>query len=169
MAKQIFHVFMWVDFEMHGTARGTAAKFGSLDFDVTKSFNVLFITPTIVTDSLAVLATLAEKVDGTVAILRRGALQLLVRNLNTFTSRTAKEYCVSLLLALCVNGGLDVVVRLVKNPCLMGSLYSQLSEGTTRASKKASAIIRILHEFYEKRSSASATPVVPRERFVHAW
>ncbi|XVF44024.1 hypothetical protein PTKIN_Ptkin02bG0086900 [Pterospermum kingtungense] len=124
----------------------------------------------LVTDSLAVLATLAEKVDGTVAILRRGgALQLLVGILNASTSRTGKEYCVSLLLALCVNGGLDIVARLVKNPSLMGSLYSQLSEGTSRASKKASAIIRILHEFYEKSSSASVTPVLPRERFVHVW
>ncbi|XWS63645.1 hypothetical protein CRYUN_Cryun06bG0118800 [Craigia yunnanensis] len=122
----------------------------------------------LVTDSLAVLATLAEKVDGTVAILRRGALQLLVGILDTCTSRTGKEYCVSLLLALCVNGGLDVVARLVKSP-LMGSLYSQLSEGTSRSSKKANAIIRILHEFYEKSSSASVTPVLPRERFVHVW
>ena len=123
----------------------------------------------LVTDSLAVLATLAEKVDGTVAILRRGALQLLVGILNTSTSRTGKEYCVSLLLALCVNGGLDVVARLVKSPSLMGSLYSQLSEGTSRARKKASAIIRTLHQFYEKSSSASVTPVLrlPRERFVH--
>ncbi|XP_022735098.1 LOW QUALITY PROTEIN: U-box domain-containing protein 18 [Durio zibethinus] len=126
----------------------------------------------LVTDSLAVLATLAEKVDGTVAILRRGALQLLVEILNTSISRTGKEYCVSLLLALCVNGGLDVVACLVKCPSLMGSLYSQISEGTSRASKKASAIIRILHvEFYEKGSSASVTPVLrlPRERFVHVW
>ncbi|KAK6281611.1 hypothetical protein POUND7_015436 [Theobroma cacao] len=121
----------------------------------------------LVTDSLAVLATLAEKVDGTVAILRRGALQLLVGTLNTSTSRTGKEYCVSLLLALCVNGGLDVVARLVKNPSLLGSLYSQLSEGTSRASKKASALIRILHEFYERSSSTSLTPRHPRERFVH--
>lgn len=127
----------------------------------------------LVTDSLAVLSTLAEKVDGTVAILRRGGvLQLLVGILNTSTSRTGKEYCVSLLLTLCVNGGLNVVARLVKNyPSLMGSLYSQLSEGTPRASKKASAIIGILHQFHEKTSSASGsvTPVLPRERFVHVW
>ncbi|PPR86391.1 hypothetical protein GOBAR_AA34297 [Gossypium barbadense] len=124
----------------------------------------------LVTDSLAILATLAEKIDGTVAILRRGALQLLVGILDTCTSRTGKEYCVSMLLALCVNGGLDVVARLVKIPSLMGSLYSQLSEGTSRASKKASAIIKILHQFYENNSSsASVTPVLPREQFVHVW
>ncbi|OMO78196.1 Armadillo [Corchorus capsularis] len=125
----------------------------------------------LITDSVAVLATLAEKVDGTVAILRRGALQMLVGILSSSTSKTGKEYCVSLLLALCVNGGLDVVARLVKNPSLMGSLYSQLSEGSSRASKKASALIRILHEFSERSSAASVTrsPVLPRERFVHVW
>ncbi|GMI70759.1 plant U-box 19 [Hibiscus trionum] len=121
----------------------------------------------IVTDSLAVLATLAEKIDGAVAILRRGALPLLVGILSSSTSRTGKEYCVSLLLALCVNGGGDVVARLVKNPSLMVSLYSQLGQGTSRCSKKASAIIRILHDYHEKSSSASVTPVLPRERFVH--
>ncbi|KAE8710208.1 equilibrative nucleotide transporter 1-like [Hibiscus syriacus] len=121
----------------------------------------------LVTDSLAVLATLAERIDGAVAILRRGALPLLVGILSTSTSRTGKEYCVSLLLALCVNGGEDVVARLVKNPSLMRSLYSQLSEGTTRGSKKASSIIWILHDFHEKSSSAPVTPVLPRERFVH--
>ncbi|KAL4317948.1 hypothetical protein GQ457_18G021870 [Hibiscus cannabinus] len=121
----------------------------------------------LVTDSLAVLATLAEKIDGAVAILRRGALPLLVGILSSSTSRAGKEYCVSLLLALCINGGRDVVARLAKNPSLMASLYSQLSEGTSRGSKKASAIIRILHDYHEKTSSASVTPVLQRERFVH--
>ncbi|GMI74975.1 plant U-box 19 [Hibiscus trionum] len=124
----------------------------------------------LVTNSVAILATLAEKIDGTVAILRRGGLRLLVETLNTTTSETAKEHCVSMLLALCVNGGRDVVARLVKNPSLMRSLYSQLSEGTSRASKKAGAIIKILHQFYENNSpSASVTPVLQQERFVHVW
>ncbi|KAK8655426.1 hypothetical protein V6N13_108002 [Hibiscus sabdariffa] len=124
----------------------------------------------LVTNSLAILATLAEQIDGTVAILRRGGLRLLVDILNTSTSKTAEEYCISMLLALCVNGGLDVVARLVKIPSLMRSLYSQLSEGTSRASKKASAIIKILHQFYENNSpSAPVTPILQRERFVHVW
>ncbi|KAE8716535.1 equilibrative nucleotide transporter 1-like [Hibiscus syriacus] len=124
----------------------------------------------LITDSLAILATLAEKIDGTVFILHRGGLQLLVEILNTSTSKTTKEYCVSMLLALCVNGGLNVVARLVKIPSLRRSLYSQLSEGTSRARKKAHAIIKILHQFYEKNNpSASVTPVLPQERFVHVW
>ncbi|KAE8687985.1 equilibrative nucleotide transporter 1-like [Hibiscus syriacus] len=122
----------------------------------------------LVIDSLAVLSTLSERIDGAVAILCRGALPLLVAILSTSASRTGKEYCVSLLLALCVNGGGDVVAHLVKNPSLMRSLYSQLSEGTTRGSKKASSIIRILHDFHENNSSAPVSSLVlSRERFVH--
>ncbi|EEF36983.1 Spotted leaf protein, putative [Ricinus communis] len=123
----------------------------------------------LVTDSLAVLASLAEKPDGAKAILHSGSLPQIMGVLDSSTSRAGKEQCVCLLLALCINGGTDVVAILVKSPSLMGSLYSQLSEGTSRASKKASALIRILHEFYERSSSSSKTPVIPRERFIHVW
>uniref|UniRef100_A0A2C9UT39 RING-type E3 ubiquitin transferase n=1 Tax=Manihot esculenta TaxID=3983 RepID=A0A2C9UT39_MANES len=122
-----------------------------------------------VANALAVLASLAEKADGAKAVLQSGALPQIVGVLDSSTSRAAKEQCVVLLLALCINGGTDVVSLLVKSPSLMGSLYSQLSEGTSRASKKASALIRILHEFYERNSSGSKTPIFSRERFVHVW
>ncbi|GLT86432.1 hypothetical protein SLE2022_045730 [Rubroshorea leprosula] len=122
-----------------------------------------------ITDSLAILSTLAENLDGAVAILRHGALQQILGLLETSTSREAKEHCVSLLLALCINGGPDTVGRLLKSPSLTGPLYSQLSDGTSRARKKAGALIRVLHEFCERRSSTSATSVPPQERFVHVW
>ena len=127
----------------------------------------------LVTDSLAILATLAEKHDGTVAILRGGDLNLnlivAILDSDSCTSKAGKEYCVSLLLALCLNGGADAIALLVKRPSLMESLYSLLSEGTSRASKKASTLIRVLHGFYESRPSASMSPILPQERFVHAW
>ncbi|KAK3223295.1 hypothetical protein Dsin_010320 [Dipteronia sinensis] len=124
----------------------------------------------LVTDSLAVLATLAEKLEGTIAILRRGALSKVLRILDSSTtSRAGKEYCVSLLLAMCINGGANVVALLVKSPSLMGSLYSILNGGTSKASKKASALIRVLHEFYERSSSGSIASVLPQERSVHVW
>ncbi|KAH7570263.1 hypothetical protein JRO89_XS05G0078500 [Xanthoceras sorbifolium] len=123
----------------------------------------------LITDCLAVLATLAEKLGGTIAILRQGASSKILRVLDLSTSRAAKEYCVSLLLAMCINGGANVVALLVKSPSLMGSLYSILNEGTSRASKKASSLIRVLHEFYERSSSGSIAPVLPQERSVHAW
>lgn len=127
----------------------------------------------IVNDSLAILATLAERSDGTLAILHcGGALQVAVEVLScsSSTSRVGKEHCVSLLLSLAMNGGVDVVAHLVKSPSLMGSLYSQLSEGTSRASKKASALIRVLHDFFERRSSGFKAPVIPQqEQFIHVW
>jgi hypothetical protein len=126
-------------------------------------------------DSLAILAALAEKPDGTVAILRcRRALHWVVEVLeSSVASRAGKEHCVSLLLALCMNGGAEVVAPLVESSSLMRSLYNLYSllgqEGSSRASKKASALIRVLHEFFERRPSGSASPILPRERFVHVW
>ncbi|XP_027361815.1 U-box domain-containing protein 19-like [Abrus precatorius] len=122
----------------------------------------------LITDSLAILATMAERSEGTLAILHFGALLVAVEILSSSTSRVGKEHCVSLLLSLSINGGVDVVAHLVKIPSLMGSLYSQLSEGTCRANKRASALIRILHDFYE-RSSGFKTSVIPQEQFVHVW
>ncbi|XP_052173873.1 U-box domain-containing protein 19 [Diospyros lotus] len=123
----------------------------------------------LITDSLAVLATIAEKHDGTSTILRAGALPKIVKILNSTNSRAGREYCVSLLLALCINGGDEVVRVLVKNPCLMPLLYALVTEGTTRASKKASSLIRLLHEFHERTSSSLMIPNFPRERPVHVW
>ena len=123
-------------------------------------------------DSLAILAALAENPDGTVAILRcRGALHWVVELLESSTaSRAGKEYGVSLLLALSMNGGAEVVAPLSKSSSLMRSLYSLLGhEGTSRASKKASALISVLHEFFERRPSGLVSPILPRERFVHVW
>nr|XP_008389629.3 U-box domain-containing protein 19 [Malus domestica] len=126
----------------------------------------LFDSEALVMDALAILSTLAEKADGSIAILRCKALDSIVGILNSSIPRAGKEFCVSLLLALCVNGSGDVVALLAKSTSLMGTLYSQLSEGTSRASKKASSLIRVLHEFHE-RSSGSISPVLPQERFVH--
>lgn len=143
--------------------RVLAAGVVPLLFDILTSFD----SEVLVTDSLAILATLAEKPEGTVAISRCNALDSIVGTLNSSTSRATKEFCVSLLLALCVNGGHNMVTLLVKSPSLMGSLYSQLSEGTSRARKRASSLIKILHEFHERRSSGPVTRVLPPERFVH--
>ncbi|WCJ38407.1 U-box domain-containing protein 19 [Euphorbia peplus] len=123
----------------------------------------------IVTDSLAVFASLAEKPDGAKAILSSGALLQIMGMLDSATSRAGKEQCVALLLALCINGGPDAVAQLVKIPSLIVSLYTLMGDGTSRGSKKASTLIRILHEFHERSSSSSKTLVLPRERFVHAW
>ncbi|KAE9454085.1 hypothetical protein C3L33_14013, partial [Rhododendron williamsianum] len=125
----------------------------------------------LVIDSLAVLGTIAEKQDGAIAILRSGILPLVVEILNSSSSKAGKEYCVALLLALCVNGGGDEVLILAKNPSIMTALYSLLAEGTSRGSKKASSLIRLLHEFHERSSSSVliTNTDFPRDRFVHVW
>ncbi|XP_015159830.1 LOW QUALITY PROTEIN: U-box domain-containing protein 18 [Solanum tuberosum] len=123
----------------------------------------------LITDSLAVLTTLSERLDGAMAVLYAGALPIIVNVLSSCNSRASKEYCVSLLLALCINGGADAVPVLVKNSSLMGPLYSLLAEGNSKASKKASTLIRILHEYNEKTSSGLITPVFIEDQFINVW
>ncbi|KAL3501203.1 hypothetical protein ACH5RR_035652 [Cinchona calisaya] len=123
----------------------------------------------LITDSLAVLATLADKPDGTTAILSSGALPIIVEVLGSSNLMAAREYCVSLLLSFCIHGGDNAVPILAKNPSLMGLLYSQLTDGTSRASKKASSLIKILHNFNERSSFVSSIPAFPQERFIHVW
>ncbi|KAI3696516.1 hypothetical protein L1987_79534 [Smallanthus sonchifolius] len=108
----------------------------------------------LVTDSLAILATLADNPNGAMLILSCGALDVILDVVGSTTSKASREYCVALLLAMCTNGGTDVVRVLVSNSSLMGPLYSLLTEGSARASKKASSLIRILHEFNEKNASS---------------
>ncbi|KAL5723680.1 hypothetical protein ACHQM5_007050 [Ranunculus cassubicifolius] len=119
----------------------------------------------LVTDSLAVLATIVESKEGTSAILHTPALALVIGILHSSTSKTAREYCVSILLALSVYGGVDVVSKLQKSSSLMGSLYSLLTDGTSRASKKASTILKILHEFHNTNSGLPASART-QERYV---
>lgn len=134
----------------------------------------------IMANSLAVLVSLAEKSEGLKEILKNGALDLSVEILNNSYSTSSigkeKEYCVSLLLSLCINGGPDVVGVLAKNHSLIGSLYNVLSEGPSRASKKASALVNILHDFCETRTtpgfmSTPSSSVLPQQQqqSVHVW
>ncbi|KAK7411126.1 hypothetical protein VNO78_02541 [Psophocarpus tetragonolobus] len=104
--------------------------------------------PDLVMDSLAVLVALVESVEGAYAVFRAEALPLVVRILQSATSRAGKEYCVSILLALCVNvGGVQVTGVLAKDPSLMPSLYSLLTDGTPHATKKARSLINLLLDF----------------------
>ncbi|XP_010547920.1 PREDICTED: U-box domain-containing protein 18 [Tarenaya hassleriana] len=120
-------------------------------------------------ESMEILAKLAEYPDGTIAVIRRGGLKLAVKILGSpEVSPAVKKSCVALLLNLCTNGGGDVVGALVKSPLVMGSLYTVLGNGGCGDSKKTSALIRMIHEFQE-RKTGSTEPVIARERFVHAW
>lgn len=105
------------------------------------------------TDTLAVLATLADSIDGSIAIMQASGLPSIMKLLQSITSPAGKEYCVSILHSLCINCGVDVASVLAKDESLMSALYALLTEGTSHASKKAHLLIRILHKFCETSSS----------------
>ncbi|CAH8355062.1 unnamed protein product [Eruca vesicaria subsp. sativa] len=119
-------------------------------------------------DCLATLAKLAEYPDGTIGVIRRGGLKLAVKILcSSGVSHAVKQHCVALVLNLCLNGGRDVVGALVKDSVVMGSLYTVLGNGECGGSKKASALIRMIHE-YQERKTGSVEPSF-QGRFIHAW
>ncbi|KAI3991655.1 hypothetical protein MKX01_038053 [Papaver californicum] len=125
-----------------------------------------------ITETLAVLAILAEKQEGSSVILRTSsALYAIVATLESSSiSAPAKEYCVSILLSVCINGGKEVVAVLRKPTSLMCSLYNLLTQGTSRACKKSSSLLKILHEFNDSGSSSnrSARPEFRQDHhFVH--
>ncbi|XP_023752355.1 U-box domain-containing protein 19 [Lactuca sativa] len=109
--------------------------------------------PEIITDSLAVLATLAESFDGSDTIMKASSLPLIIKTLQTSPSRAAKEYCVSILLALCNNMGVEVIAVLANNANLIGFLYTMSTNGGSQAGKKARSLIQVMHRFHETSSS----------------
>ncbi|KAI3868607.1 hypothetical protein MKX03_013117 [Papaver bracteatum] len=126
-----------------------------------------------ITEALAVLAILAEKQEGSSEILRTSSvLYALVATLESSSiSAPAKEYCVSILLSLCINGGKEVVAVLRKPTSLTCSLYNLLTQGTSRACKKSNSLLKILHEFNDSGSSSnrSGRPEFREDHhFVHA-
>ncbi|KAK7291642.1 hypothetical protein RIF29_06949 [Crotalaria pallida] len=107
----------------------------------------------VITECLAVLAVLAENVDGANAILKvTNSLWLITGMLQSAASRAGKEHCASILLSLCVKAGAEVVSVLVKDTSLMPLLYSLLTDGTSHAEKKARFLIKVLHDFTETKA-----------------
>lgn len=107
----------------------------------------------LVTDSLAVLVALVEKVEGARAAFRAKALPLVTGILQSTTSRAGKEYCASILLALCVNVGAEVTGVVAKDASIMPSLYKLITDGTPHAAKKARSLIKVVLDFSEKSYS----------------
>ncbi|XP_061354100.1 U-box domain-containing protein 19-like isoform X2 [Gastrolobium bilobum] len=115
-------------------------------------------------------AALAENVvDGAHAILQASALSLIIGMLRSATSRAGKEHSASILLSLCVNVGVEVVAVLAKDPSLMPSLYSLLTDGTSHAAKKARFLIKVLQDFNETTISGLKGSSIPQERSLHVW
>ncbi|KAK7389048.1 hypothetical protein VNO78_23880 [Psophocarpus tetragonolobus] len=123
----------------------------------------------LIAEALAVLAALAENVEGARAILQGSALPLTVGMLRSATSRAAKEHSASILLSLCVNGGPEVVAVLAKDPSLMPLLYSLLAEAYSHAAKKARFLIKVIQDFHETRTSGLKGSSPPQEPSLHVW
>ncbi|KAE8726183.1 hypothetical protein F3Y22_tig00007227pilonHSYRG00003 [Hibiscus syriacus] len=119
----------------------------------------------LITDSVALLASLAESF----AILRASSLPLITRILQSSTSQAAKEHCVSILLCCCNSDDDEAIAVLAKDPLVMNSLYSLTTDGTTKASKKARSLIKILHKFHETSSSRQGCQAFTHEQSVHVW
>lgn len=120
------------------------------------------------TDTLAVVSTLADNVDGSIQILQASALPLILKLLYAIETRAGKEYCVSILHSLCLNCGADAVSLLAKDASLMSALYSLVTEGTSHAGRKARSLIKILHRFCEARSSDQKR-ALRQEQIVDVW
>ncbi|KAL5974486.1 hypothetical protein ACLOJK_031151 [Asimina triloba] len=166
-----------------GTARGkknaVVAVFGLLLFPgnhqralaagaVPALINLLSSERTdVVNDCLAVLATLVEKPEGAAAIDRTTTIPSIVGILQSSPSQAGKEYCVSILLSLCIACGAEAILVLQKTPSIMESLYSLLTEGTSRAVRKAGSLLRLLHSFHGLNSQGMLNPACPQERAVH--
>lgn len=77
----------------------------------------------VVVDCLAILALLSERLAGTIAVLKARVLNRIVRILCSSSSVIALEHCASVLLAMCVNVGEELVPVLVNNHSLMEPLF----------------------------------------------
>ncbi|KAJ6794942.1 ubiquitin-protein ligase [Iris pallida] len=129
----------------------------------------------LVNDCVGVLAKMAERQEGADAILAASpdVLQSLVGVLQSSTSRSGREYCVSVMLSLCDSCGAKVVGLLEKMPLLMPALYSVVAGGPPHASKKARSLVNYIHRFHDQEDfpSAAALPPPPpaaQDRVVHA-
>eukprot|EP01018_Ginkgo_biloba_P011668 Gb_10871 [translate_table: standard] len=99
--------------------------------------------PGLTDDALAVLAVLAGRVEGLIEIQKTCAIPILVGLLRS-ASPKGKENSVAVLVALCRNGGNDIVNEAVRMPSLVPSLYTLLTTGTPRAKRKARSLFKVL-------------------------
>ncbi|KAJ7535059.1 hypothetical protein O6H91_12G016900 [Diphasiastrum complanatum] len=95
---------------------------------------------------LGVLAILATVKEGLIAITETNALSLLI-NLLRMGSPKGKEHSVAVLLGLCRSGkNKNLVESLLRMPSIIPSLYALLTLGTPRARRKASSLLKLLHD-----------------------
>ncbi|MCO5576384.1 hypothetical protein L7F22_030194 [Adiantum nelumboides] len=97
-------------------------------------------------EALAVLAVLAGSPEGRVAIADLNAVPLLVELLRS-SSPKGKENAVAILLNLCRYVGQPVIKEIMNTYSMWPSLHSLLNNGTARARRKASSLLRTLRKW----------------------
>ncbi|KAL1290239.1 hypothetical protein HN51_058665 [Arachis hypogaea] len=96
-------------------------------------------------DALAVLASLVGCSQGLQEIRNSRALVSILIELLRYGSATGKENSITLLLGLCKEEGELVARRLLVNPSSIPSLQSLAAHGSSRARRKADALLRLLN------------------------
>ncbi|EOY17719.1 hypothetical protein QUC31_006776 [Theobroma cacao] len=96
-------------------------------------------------DALGVLALLLSCPQGLEAIKKSRVLVPLLIDLLRFGSAKGKENSITLLLGLCKDGGEEVARRLLINPRSIPSLQSLAADGSSKARRKADALLRLLN------------------------
>ncbi|GLJ28668.1 hypothetical protein SUGI_0564930 [Cryptomeria japonica] len=109
--------------------------------------------PGLVDDVISVLALLSRQFEGLIAISEASAIPLLISLLRSASaSPKSKEHSVAILLALCCHRGAEIVNISLRMPSLIPALYSLFTSGTPRARKKATSLLRILHNWEPSQS-----------------
>ncbi|CAK9173522.1 unnamed protein product [Ilex paraguariensis] len=95
-------------------------------------------------DALTVLSLLSRCAEGFEEIRKSRALLPLLIDLLRFGSPRGKHNSITLLLGLCKDGGEEVARRLLINPQTIPSLQRLVADGSSKAQRKADALLRNL-------------------------
>ncbi|KAF7131681.1 hypothetical protein RHSIM_Rhsim09G0179200 [Rhododendron simsii] len=98
-------------------------------------------------DALGVLALLLGCSEGLEEMRKCRVLVPCLINLLRFGSGKGKENSITILLGLCKDGGDEVAKRLLLNPWSVPSLQGVAADGSSKARRKADALVRLLKRF----------------------
>lgn len=98
-------------------------------------------------DALGVLALLLGCSEGLEEMRKCRVLVPCLIDLLRFGSRKGKENSTTILLGLCKDGGDEVAKRLLLNPWSVPALQGLAADGSSKARRKADALLRLLKRF----------------------
>ncbi|XP_058182799.1 U-box domain-containing protein 1-like [Rhododendron vialii] len=98
-------------------------------------------------DALGVLALLLGCSEGLEEMRKCRVLVPCLIDLLRFRSGKGKEHSITILLGLCKDGGDEVARRLLLNPWSVPALQGLAADGSSKARRKADALLRLLKRF----------------------